>query len=75
MDPWAEVDWLERFRGFAANRTSIVITHRLTTAMRADVIFVMQDGQVVEHGSHDELIGRRGLYSQSWERQTLSNVK
>jgi ATP-binding cassette subfamily B protein len=48
-----------------------MITHRLTTAMRADIIFVMADGQVVECGAHDELIRRGGLYAQSWERQVL----
>jgi ATP-binding cassette subfamily B protein len=66
MDPWAEADWLERLRSFTANRTTVMITHRLTTAMRADIIFVMADGQVVESGSHDELIRRRGLYAHSW---------
>jgi len=72
MDPWAEVDWLERLRVFTTNRTTVMITHRLTTAMRADTIFVMADGQVVESGSHDELIQQGGLYAQSWERQILS---
>src|SRR4029079_5662273 len=40
LDPWAEADWLERFRQLAAGRTSIIITHRFTTAMHADVIHV-----------------------------------
>jgi ATP-binding cassette subfamily B protein len=74
MDPWAEAEWLERLRGFTSNRTTVMITHRLTTAMRADIIFVMADGQVVESGSHEELIGRGGLYAQSWERQILSHA-
>jgi ATP-binding cassette subfamily B protein len=74
MDPWAEAEWLERLRSFTSNRTTVMITHRLTTAMRADVIFVMADGQVVESGSHDELIRRGGLYAQSWERQVLFNA-
>jgi len=59
---------------FTRNRTTVMITRRLTTAMRADIIFVMADGQVVESGSHDELIGRGGLYAHSWERQVLSNA-
>ena len=74
MDPWAEADWLERLRDFTTNRTTIMITHRLTTAMRADLIFVMADGQVIESGSHDELIRREGLYAHSWERQILSHA-
>jgi ATP-binding cassette subfamily B protein len=69
MDPWAEADWLERLRSLSAGRTAIVITHRLTTAMRADVIYVMANGRVVESGSHEELLARGGLYAQSWSAQ------
>jgi len=42
--------------------------------MRADIIFVMAEGQIVESGSHEELIRRGGLYAQSWERQLLSDA-
>jgi ATP-binding cassette, subfamily B, bacterial len=69
MDPWAEADWLARFRRLAAGRTAVVITHRFTTAMHADAIHVMSGGRVVESGSHDELVGAGGLYSQSWLAQ------
>ena len=69
MDPWAEADWLERFRRLAAGRTAVVITHRFTTAMHADVIHVMDGGRVVESGSHEELVCTGGLYSQSWLSQ------
>jgi ATP-binding cassette subfamily B protein len=54
MDPWAEAEWLERFDVLRAGRTAILITHRLTTAMRADVIHVMSDGRIVESGSHEQ---------------------
>jgi ATP-binding cassette, subfamily B, bacterial len=70
MDPWAEADWLDRFRSLSAGRTSILITHRLTTAMRADVIHVIENGQVVESGCHEELLERGGPYAQSWMAQT-----
>jgi len=72
MDSWAEAEWFERFRGLARNRTSIIVTHRLTIAMRADVIHVMQHGQIVESGSHQELVARDGLYSKSWRTQVES---
>jgi len=72
MDPWAEAEWLERFRAPARGRTAILITHRLTTAMRADIIFVMAEGQVVESGSHEELVARGGLYARSWSEEALS---
>jgi len=72
MDSWAEAEWFERFRGLSRNRTAIIVTHRLTIAMRADVIHVMQHGQIVESGSHQELVARDGLYSKSWRTQVES---
>ncbi|HEU4837135.1 MAG TPA: ABC transporter ATP-binding protein [Pyrinomonadaceae bacterium] len=74
LDPWAEADWLERFRELAFGRTSIIITHRFTTAMHADVIHVMDHGQIVESGSHQHLLNLDGLYSQSWSRQMTSTA-
>lgn len=50
-------------------KTSIVIAHRLATVRRADVIFVIDQGRVVEQGTHDELLGHGGLYSRLYELQ------
>ncbi len=72
MDSWAEAEWLERFRILAAGRTAILITHRFTTAMCADIIHVMQDGQIVESGNHLQLLAKDGLYAGSWKRQMQS---
>ncbi|MEM7590109.1 MAG: ABC transporter ATP-binding protein [Cyanobacteria bacterium P01_A01_bin.83] len=74
MDPWAEIDWLKRFRAVAQERTSILITHRFTLAMQADIIHVMRDGQIIESGSHKYLIHQHGLYAQSWSAQTENIV-
>jgi len=71
MDPWAEADWLRRFRDLAAGRTALLITHRFTTAMLADQIHVMEEGRVLESGSHKELIARGGRYAAWWSAQTL----
>ena len=71
MDPWAEADWLRRFRALAAGRTAILITHRFTTAMLADEIHVMEDGRILESGSHAELIARGGRYAEWGAMQNL----
>jgi ATP-binding cassette, subfamily B, bacterial len=70
MDPWAESAWFERFRDLAHERTVLLITHRFSTARFADVIHVMEAGQVVESGTHDELLARAGRYADAWRRQT-----
>jgi len=69
MDPWAESDWLRRFRQLACGRTALVITHRFTTARIADIIYVMSEGRVIERGSHDQLVGAGGRYAQGWTAQ------
>jgi ATP-binding cassette subfamily B protein len=51
------------------DRTSIVIAHRLSTIRAADVIFAVQEGQVIERGSHEELVAAGGLYSRLYEEQ------
>jgi ATP-binding cassette subfamily B protein len=53
----------------AANRITILITHRFTTAMFADVIHVMSEGRVVESGSHAQLLAKRGVYAEGWASQ------
>uniref|UniRef100_A0A673L019 ATP-binding cassette sub-family B member 6 n=1 Tax=Sinocyclocheilus rhinocerous TaxID=307959 RepID=A0A673L019_9TELE len=52
-----------------ANRTTIVVAHRLSTVIGADVILVLRDGQIVERGRHDELLAKGGLYSDMWLKQ------
>ena len=75
MDSWAEADWLARFRDLAAGRTAVVITHRFTTALHADVIHVMGQGRILESGSHAELLARGGRYAQSWAQQLRETEK
>jgi ATP-binding cassette subfamily B protein len=70
MDPWSESEWLERFRDFAGGRTAVIMTHRFSTAMRADCIHVMAGGQIVESGSHRDLLAAGGRYAQWWRCQT-----
>ena len=51
------------------NRTSIIIAHRLATVQKADKIIVMEDGQIVEQGSHAELLAKKGYYSKLYKIQ------
>src|SRR5256885_7536130 len=50
-------------------KTSIVIAHRLATVRRAEIIFVIDQGRIVEQGTHEELLDRGGLYSRLYELQ------
>ena len=69
MDSWAENEWMGRFRNLVKGRTAVIITHRFTTAMQADIIHVMIDGRVVESGTHNELVALGGRYAESWQQQ------
>lgn len=69
LDSWAETHWFRLFKNLTKNRTAIVITHRFTIAMRADFIYVMNKGKIVESGTHQSLLELNGLYAQSWRDQ------
>jgi len=62
LDPALESELNESVERLAAGRTVLVIAHRLSTARRADHIVVLEDGQVVRHGTHNELAHTDGLY-------------
>lgn len=53
------------------NRTSLVIAHRLSTIQNADLIIVLDNGQVAEQGSHQELLNNNGIYKRLIEMQTF----
>ena len=59
----------EAIQHLVSDRTTIVIAHRLSTIMHADLICVMQEGQIVEQGTHTELLERGGLYAQLYQIQ------
>lgn len=69
LDSWSERDWFERLRQLAVGRTVILITHRFTIAKDADFIHVMDQGEIVESGTHEELLAKHGQYARSWQAQ------
>ncbi len=75
MDPWSEAEWFDRVRDLSRDRTAVIVTHRFTIAMRADIIHVMNKGSVVESGSHPQLLLNDSLYAQSWREQLAAGDK
>lgn len=69
LDSNSEAAILEAMREVAEGRTTLVIAHRLSTVVDADKIVVIDQGQVVEEGSHSELLARQGRYAQMWAMQ------
>ena len=69
LDAKAEYEVFNKFHQLSANRTAILISHRLSTVKMADHIYFLENGRIVESGSHDELIGHGGKYAYMFERQ------
>ena len=73
MDSWAEADWLRRIRNHTCGRTCLIITHRFSTAMVADIIHVMEAGKIIESGSHEDLLAMKGLYERGCRLQNIQS--
>ena len=71
VDTYTEEEILSRLRGVMRERTSIIVSHRISTVRDADQIFVLDQGRIVERGTHDELIRRNGLYAELHKKQLL----
>ena len=54
-------------------RTSFIVAHRLSTILEADKILVMKDGNIIEQGTHKELLARNGFYTELYNSQFASN--
>jgi len=70
LDSVTESHILQALRKVTAGRTSVVIAHRLSTVIDADKILVLDDGEIVEEGTHEDLLAKHGLYSELWDNQT-----
>jgi ATP-binding cassette subfamily B protein len=71
VDTVTEEAILTGLREFMADRTSIIVSHRVTAVAGADLTLVLEDGELVETGTHAELLARGGVYSRLLERQLL----
>ena len=71
LDTESEVLVQDALYKLMENRTSIVIAHRLSTILRADEIMVMYKGEIIERGTHQELLAANGNYRKFYEMQTF----
>lgn len=74
IDPLEEDRMYRKFAELANGKTALIITHRLGSARIANRIIVMDSGRIVEEGTHDELLARKGKYAEMWEAQASGYV-
>ena len=71
VDTYTEEEILSRLRGVMRERTSIIVSHRISTVRDADAIFLLDQGRIAERGTHHELIRQNGLYAELHRKQLL----
>jgi ATP-binding cassette subfamily B protein len=69
LDSYTEKEIQDELEQVSRGRTTLVIAHRLSTIVNADEILVMSAGEIVERGTHSELLAQQGLYAGMWDRQ------
>ncbi|XP_066149342.1 ATP-binding cassette sub-family B member 6 isoform X2 [Euwallacea fornicatus] len=72
LDTQTERNIQDSLNRMCANRTTVIVAHRLSTIIHADEILVLKDGEIVERGRHEHLIGQEGVYANMWKQQLES---
>jgi ATP-binding cassette subfamily B protein len=74
VDTCTEEEILKRLRGVMARRTTLIVSHRISTIREADRILVLERGRIVEQGTHETLVAAGGMYSRIYEKQLLQDA-
>ncbi|MBK7869794.1 MAG: ABC transporter ATP-binding protein [Saprospiraceae bacterium] len=74
VDTNTEKQILGYFTEALSDKTAIIITHRIYSLLQFDKIIVLDDGQIVEEGTHEELLSRKGYYAELYEKQTIEET-
>ena len=71
LDPLAEAELFRQFRQLIQGKSAILISHRFSTVQMADYIYVLDQGRILEHGTHSSLLAQNGRYAEFFRAQAI----